>query len=725
MSRMHPAQAFDSSSDPADLKRPADAVGPLGHAGGNLADPDQAASAAPLSSLAVIALLAGCGADTAQQTRAGLPDALRAGAPAQTDVALMAPRRRIQASAATTALPSATELMDWAQLTYPAFFPTQEPDLVDGPYVYRHYARTGNYLGLADGQVYVLGPVSGGQLLHVGSVVDFAPRVLGEPRAVSTEDAQAARALMQVQFSARPEEIAAVRQQGFQSWLAAQMNLPRSTPAIQWMEQNGFSDTGMKKGYTTLERPAIWMIWQQLWLAPDAVRARAALALSEFFVVSSLLASGMWVGQAMAAYWDLLMGQAFGSFRLLLEQISLNAAMGRTLSIIDSRAEDGTGRRPDENYARELMQLFTIGLYELNLDGTERLDGQGRRIETFTNDDVTQLARVFTGYNYSDAGPKLPSDNPAEPLVVNPRFVTDPMLNYTFRHSYAEVNLLGQRIPANTEYRAQLGKALDILFNHANVGPFFCKQMIQRLVTSNPSPAYVARVAKVFNDNGKGQRGDLKAVFAAIWLDAEARGPSTTAAGQMGKLSEPMLRIVQWGRTFARPETLRQFIGFEDAYGEQSPLRAASVFNFYRPGFVPPGTALAAQAWVAPEFQVVHEGSVSAYLNHLAPLLRTGFRKMVTHEVFDTAGRWVGSPLQEIPADYDTELPLAGNPAALVCHLNRVMCAGRLTTATQQVIIDAVASMPWATEPTEAQRRDRVAAALLLTMATPEYLVQA
>ena len=249
--------------------------------------------------------------------------------------------------------------------------------------------------------------------------------------------------------------------------------------------------------------------------------------------------------------------------------------------------------------------------------------------------------------------------------------------------------------------------------------------MIQRLVTSNPSPAYVARIARTFNDNGKGQRGDLKAVFAAIWLDEEARGPSSHAAGQLGKLSEPMLRIVQWGRSFVRPETLKRYVGFEDAYGEQSPLRAASVFNFYRPGFVPPGTALATHGWVAPEFQAVHEGSVSAYLNHLAPLLRHGFRRMVSHEIFDSAGRWVGTPQQEVPADYDAELPLAGNPAALVHHLNRVMSAGRLSASTQQLIIDTVASMPWPSEvPTDDQRRDRVAAALLLTMASPEYLVQ-
>jgi len=673
---------------------------------------------------AMSATLAACGGGgSGADAAAPLPAAF-----VNRDRAVSAPglmRRPASPSAVETRLPSATELMDWAEQSYATFFPDSAADQALELYIYRHYPASGNYLGVAAGRVYVLGPVSGGQLLDVGSLADFAPRVFGEPRPVSAEDAVAARALMQVQFTARPAEIAAVKQRGFASWLAEQMEAPRSTSAVVWMAQNGYSNTSTLRKYTTLERPAVWMIWQQLWLVPDAVRARAALALSEYFVVSSLLASGMWVGQAMAAYWDLLMGNAFGSFRLLLEQLSLNAGMGRTLSILDSRAEDETGRRPDENYARELMQLFTIGLYELNIDGTERLDSQGRKIETFDNDDVSNLARVFTGYTYGGGLPKLPSDDPTmDREIVNPGFVTEPMQLYAFRHSNAEVNFLGTRISGKMEPRAKMGQALDVLFNHPNVGPFFARQMIQRLVTSNPSPAYVARIAKVFNSNGRGQRGDLKAVFSAIWLDAEARGQSSNPAGRLGKLSEPMLRIVQWGRTFARPESLQKYVGFEDAYGEQIPLRSPSVFNFYRPGFVPPGTALAPNGWVAPEFQIVHEASVSAYLNHLEPLLRLGFRRMLRHETFDATGRWVGSPTENVLADYDAELPLAGNPSALVHHLNRVMCAGRLAVAAQQIIIDAVASMPWPANPTEDQRRDRVAAALLLVMATPDYLVQ-
>lgn len=682
--------------------------------------PDTSTGLAVAGLLSVLA--AGCASEDALPSAFAHPDAARQ------DQHLLQGRRRASAVASGAVVrwptPSVTDLMDWAEAAFPAFFPGHQADQVDGPYVYRHYRDSGNYLGVAAGQVYVLGPVSAGSLLRVGTLADFAPRVYGEPREVPAADAAAARALLQAQFTALPAEIDAVKRLGFAAWLDQQLSAPRSTPAVTWMERNGYANTSMLKGYTSLERPAVWMIWQQLWLAPDAVRARAALALSEFFVVSSQLASGLWVGQAMATYWDLLMDHAFGSFRQLLERLSRNAAMGRMLSILDSRKEDETGRRPDENFARELMQLFTIGLYELNPDGTERLDAQGRRIETFDNDDVTELARVFTGYWYADATPPLPTDDPLRPTVPNTRFVTEPMQFYAFRHSYAEVNVLGTRIPANTDGQVALGMALDALFRHPNVGPFFSRQMIQRLVASNPSPAYVERVARVFNDNGRGVRGDLKSVFRAIWLDPEARGPGSTAASQMGRLSEPMLRIVQWGRTFARPETLRRYKGFEDAYGDQSPLRADSVFNFYRPGFVPPSTAMAAKGWLAPEFQVVHEASVSTYLNHLAPLLRDGFRMMLSDETFDRNGRWVGSPTQTVPADYVNELPLANRPSMLLLHLNRVMCAGRLPAQTQQLIIDAVASMPGAEVATDDQQRDRVAAALLLVMASPDYLVQ-
>ena len=304
-----------------EILRFADGAGPL-------ADADAAATEAPLpegwagrEALAAALALAGCGGgredETALPTQ-GLPAPFAIRDQARTDAGLMPTRpsaASMQRLAASTTLrtPGPAELMDWAEAAYADYFPGHESDRVEEPYVYRHYTATGNYLGVADGQVYLLGTVSGGALLRVGSLADFAPRVYGEPRPIAAADADAARALLQAQFSALPHEIDAVRRRGFTAWLEEQMTAPRSITGVAWLDANGYRNTSVKRHYFTQERPAIWMIWPQLWLAPDAVRMRAALALSEFFVVSSLGASGNWVNYAMAAYWDLLVEHAFGS----------------------------------------------------------------------------------------------------------------------------------------------------------------------------------------------------------------------------------------------------------------------------------------------------------------------------------------------------------------------------------------------------------------------------
>ncbi|RYF37105.1 MAG: DUF1800 family protein, partial [Comamonadaceae bacterium] len=251
--------------------------------------------------------------------------------------------------------------------------------------------------------------------------------------------------------------------------------------------------------------------------------------------------------------------------------------------------------------------------------------------------------------------------------------------------------------------------ALDTLFNHPNVGPFFGKQMIQRLVTSNPSPAYVARVSAAFNNNGSGVRGDLGAVFAAILLDDEARGPQGLTQPAWGKLREPMVRFAQWARTFG-------LVSLADTWkiGElsnpatqlgQSPLRSASVFNFFRPGYVPPSTALAASKSVAPEFQIVTESSVGGYLNYMQNAIRNG----------------LGSDLQ--PA-YTAELALVTDAAALVARLNLLLCANQLSAATAATIVAALNATPITASSNDGARRNRVAAAVLMVMASAEYLVQ-
>jgi uncharacterized protein (DUF1800 family) len=295
-----------------------------------------------------------------------------------------------------------------------------------------------------------------------------------------------------------------------------------------------------------------------------------------------------------------------------------------------------------------------------------------------------------------------------------------------WEHSFAETSFLGTRIAANTDPLVALRTALDTLFRHPNVGPFFGRQMIQRLVSSDPSPAYVGRVAAAFNDNGRGVRGDLRALLTAILLDEEARDPAQALSSGRGKLREPMIRFVQWGQTFADDATRDRWdaghVSFVNGVG-QSPLRAPSVFNFFRPGYVPPGTEMARTGATAPEFQIVNESTTASYINFVYACARNG----VIHTHGDVRilpdGSSINPTYEMIPANYAKELPLAGDPEALVARLNLLLAAGRLDAATERLIADAVRALP--PPAGDAQRaRSRVAAAVLMVMTAPEYLVQ-
>jgi uncharacterized protein (DUF1800 family) len=538
-------------------------------------------------------------------------------------------------------------------------------------------------------------------------------------------DADAARFLLQAQFSASDAEIVSVRNKGYAAWLQDEMSRTSSTSGWSWLNSRGYNVADDNR-YFDQTYPANYMVWNQLMTSPDGVRRRVALALSEFFVVSMNSVDVSWRSHAMAHYWDTLCLNAFGNYRQLLEDITLNPAMGYFLNTKGNQKENSSGRVPDENYSREVLQLFSIGLHELKLDGTEKLDSSGQKIETYTQSDISNLARVFTGYDYdTSASPNVTVvlSSGTRTIPSNQELVRLPMKLNPALHSTLGASFLGTTIAPNTEGKAALKTALDTIANHPNVGPFFCKQMIQRLVTSNPSPSYVARVSTVFNNNGSGVRGDLRAVFAAILLDSEARSPSVTTQPLWGKLREPMVRLIQWGRTFG----LRSIEGSwklpdtSDAGTRlgQSPLRAPSVFNFFRPGYVPPATALATQQAVAPEFQIVNESSVGGYLNYARSFVRSGFAVQSPALPYNT-----GSTVLDLVADYSAELAIVADSTALVNRLNLLLCAGQLSSANQVLIRDALNTTPITSTSTPEKKLDQVAAAVLLVMASAEYLVQ-
>lgn len=532
-------------------------------------------------------------------------------------------------------------------------------------------------------------------------------------------DPMAARFVLQTGIAANTEEIAAVRSEGYAPWLERQMAAGHSS-AVAWLAARGYTQVDTNRWFDRTE-PGDYMVWNQLMGGGPEVRTRAALALSEFFVVSLDGVDFRWKSQGMARYWDILAENAFGNFRTLLEAVTLNPAMGQWLNTLGNRAADGRGRVPDENYAREVMQLFTIGLYQLNPDGTARTDASGRGVETYSNTDVQELAKVFTGYDFDWTGTtRIPDPANAGQTIDSVDYALKPMTadstkwrspRATGYHAPEAKSFLGTTIPAGTNAADSLRIALDTLFNHANTGPFFARQMIQRLVTSNPAPGYVARVAAVFADNGKGVRGDLNAVFRAIWLDDEALAAANATSNSFGKLREPILRLAQWARSFGATSKSGNWTVADtrDVAGalSQSPLRAPSVFNFFRPGYVPSGSSTAASSLVAPELQLVNESTAPAYVNFM--------QRVIAGQEYRT---------NDLAVPYTDEIAVAHDAGKLLDRLDLLLTGGQLSADSRSLIKAGLEATVVSEASDAAAKLRRVQTAVLLVMAAPEYLVQ-
>ncbi len=414
---------------------------------------------------------------------------------------------------------------------------------------------------------------------------------------------EAARFLIQASYGPTYDEIVSLSNSSYEAWIDQQLSLPATM----------HMDTGIRLGFfdrnrvvkTSTKRHAVWNSIAMD--APDQLRQRMAFALSQIFVINDQA-----YHTAATHYYDLLVDNAFVNYRDLLEKVTLSGSMGAFLGMAgNQRANENLNiLRPDENFAREVLQLFSIGLVQLKLDGTAKLDKNGKTIPTYSQSEIEEFAKVFTGWHFnyvSRATFQLPG---------GPRFDPAPMLAFQMYHDQGSKRLLAfpgakQNLPANQSAEKDLEDALDNIFNHPNVGPFISKQLIQRFVTSNPSPAYVRRIASVFNDNGKNVRGDLGAVIKAILLDVEARKGHITNPVTFGKMKEPILKATALWRAvgflfhgeFAGPSH-RNLI-----FLKQFPLQARSVFNFYRPDHSPSGK-LAQNGLLSPESQLLDIASV-------------------------------------------------------------------------------------------------------------------
>ena len=523
----------------------------------------------------------------------------------------------------------------------------------------------------------------------------------------------AVRFLNQSSFGVNDTEFAKTRQYGYSAILEDQFLMPSHR------SHEGYINT--VSGASLGDEHLMHTFWREATTANDQLKRRVAFALSQIFVISLEDANLQSFRRGVASYLDMLTRNAFGNYRQLLQDVTLHPMMGLYLSHLRNRREDpATNRVPDQNYAREVMQLFSIGLYRLNPDGTLMLDGNVQPIETYGPNDIVGLSRVFTGFSWAGCSSTSTSCFNGSG-TQSPNREVMPMQAFPQFHSISEKSFLGTTIAASTSSDpvGDLNRALDVIAAHPNVGPLIGRQLIQRLVTSNPSPAYVARVAQAFNTGryqsgayavGTGQRGDLRATVAAILLDIEAR---TLTTSDPGKAREPILRLAQWMRAFnARSASGNFLAGTTDDPATslgQSPMRSPTVFNFYRPGYVPPNTPIATAGLVAPEFQIVNEVAVVGYSNFTRSIVQNGVGS--------------NSP-RDVQPDYTAEIALAHDANLLVDRVSLLLTAGSMSSGTRSLIFNAVNSIPYPGSNQATARLNRARLAVYFTLSSPDYLVQ-
>ena len=476
------------------------------------------------------------------------------------------------------------------------------------------------------------------------------------------------RFLDQATFGQTGQSMAHIRQTGIQGWLDEQFATPESVwPSAATATKSGNIDAFFGNALN----------------GQDQLRQRVIFGLSEIFVVA---ANKNYNADMVAPWLQLLSRNAFGNYRTLLKELTLDASMAFYLDLANS-AKPSVSGGANENYAREVMQLFSIGLYRLNQDGTYQLDANNQPLPTYTQADVQQLARALTGWTYSNA-------NGTSGAGGNYNYYPGPMIAVPSRHDTGTKTLFATTmpqpsvIPAGQTIQQDLDAAIDILFNHPNVAPFMATRLIRALVTSNPTPGYISRVAAVFNNNGLGTRGDLKAVVQAILLDPEAR--NDVPPSDFGRLRTPVQHTVALARALNLPLGQASQVNYLFYSMGEAMLDAPSVFGHYSPLFRIPKTTLA-----GPEFQIYTASEAVNRGNYLYGLIYNP---------------WPINPaLQPF-------INLAGNPTALLNAVDNTLLYGRMPPATRTAILNAL--------PAQSDNNQRVLLAIYLTAMSGDFLIQ-
>ncbi len=532
-----------------------------------------------------------------------------------------------------------------------------------------------------------------------------------------TQVEQASRFLAQATLGANMEEIKRVEALGFEVWLDEQLAMPASAMATALSHQAALDRLIATYGdladpdsiASVLFRRLAW--WDRVMGGPDLLRQRVALALSEIFVVSEAMDALAVNPGAVASYYDVLADHAFGSYEELLLAVTLHPAMGVYLSHLNNdRSDPQVGRFPDENYAREVMQLFSIGLFELAPDGSRIEDANGDPIPTYGNDEITEFAKIFTGLGLQ--GPFAFFGGPLGDRRA-------PMVMYEDHHEPGPKTLLGgYLVPPGQTGMEDIEEAIAHLADHPNVGPFMARRLIQRLVKSNPSPAYIERIAAVFANDGSGNRGNLGAVVRAILLDEEARrDPGDDADGDGGRLREPFLRFVSLLRAFDAASPSGEFLVEANGIGflvGQHPMASPSVFNFFQPDFAPNGPIQQA-GLTAPEFQITTDASV-VWIANLVTALAFDESGLTTDVAVFRPGS-ISQQDAQLRFDFSDEIAIAGDIDALLDRLDLLLTYGTLSDESRTEI-RSVLEDPALVDPAL-----RVRVALHFILMSPDYSV--
>ena len=524
-------------------------------------------------------------------------------------------------------------------------------------------------------------------------------------------DSEARRFLGQASFGPTDASVAEVMAKGRVAWINSQFARADSDfTGVAWVDPDsskgcptGSPATCNRDNYSLF--PVQMQFFANAVNQPDQLRQRTALALSEILVVSGNVIK---LPNAMAQYQRIFLRNAFGNFRDVLREVTLSPAMGRYLNMANNdKPNPAKGIEPNENYGREVLQLFSIGLWQLNLDGTQKLDAKGQPIPSYTQDTVEGFAHVFTGWTYA------PRPGAAKNKFGNPSYYDAPMIAFDDHHDKAAKTLLnGTVLPAGQTAQADLDAAIDNIFNHPNVGPFISRQLIQQLVTANPSPAYVQRVATVFNAATpvpyvrgtlvqRTPRGDMRSVLLAILTDPEALTPQD--ANSFGKLREPILQLTHLLRSLGGTSD-GVWLRSQAANLGEPVYSPPSVFNFFSPDYdLPDNPSLDGPAFG------VFNASAAFKLSGVLQTMLNGTGVAADTTVVGATGTKI---------DLTRWQALAATPATLVAEINRVLFAGRASAALQAALLKAAQIAP-ATKPL-----DRARAALFLAAMSPEYLVE-